>query len=54
MREVRGDYEVLEEAMARWELENCHQPFSKNVVTILGTTSSGKVVTVQFLFISLT
>jgi len=47
---VRDDYNRLEEIMLRWKLENNHQPFNKNVVTILGTTSSGKSSFVNHFF----
>jgi len=50
VREVKADYDTLEEIMGRWKLENCHHPFTKNVVTILGTTSSGKSSFVNHFF----
>lgn len=48
--EVKQDYEQLEGLMKTWELNNYHKPFTKNLVCLLGTTSSGKSSFVNHFF----
>eukprot|EP01094_Clydonella_sp_ATCC50884_P018755 TRINITY_DN3529_c0_g2_i11.p1 TRINITY_DN3529_c0_g2~~TRINITY_DN3529_c0_g2_i11.p1 ORF type:complete len:343 (-),score=94.75 TRINITY_DN3529_c0_g2_i11:797-1825(-) len=48
--EAEQEMRELEAMMERWRVPNTHKPFAKNVVCMLGTTSSGKSSFVNHFF----
>lgn len=50
MQEGKRAFGELSELFKRWNLQNAHRPFDKNVVSVLGLTSSGKSSLINFFF----